>query len=109
MSEGILELSDEQFEGQVLKHDKPTLVDFWAEWCTPCRALTPIVEEVAKTYAGKIQVGKLNIDDHRQVPGRYRVSAVPTLLLFKDGEVVEQLVGLVNKQKLSEIVDKHLA
>ncbi len=108
MSENIVEMSDSDFEQNVLKHSKPTLVDFWAEWCTPCRALTPVVEEIAREFDGKVQVAKMNIDEHRQVPSRYHISSIPTLLLFKDGEVVDQLVGLVNKQRLSEMIDKHL-
>lgn len=108
MSDGIVNLTDNEFDSQVLKAPQPTLVDFWAEWCAPCRALTPIVQEVAKAYEGKLQVGKMNIDEHPQVPSKYAVRAIPTLLLFKDGEVVDQIVGLVSKSKLDEMVAKHL-
>ena len=108
MSEGMVELTDDGFEAQVLQNATPTLVDFWAEWCAPCRALTPVVEEIAKTYEGRVQVGKMNIDDHPNVPGRYAVRAIPTLLLFKDGQVVDQLVGLVSKAKLDEVIAKHI-
>lgn len=108
MGENIIELSDAAFEGDVLQHDKPTLVDFWAEWCAPCRALAPVVAEVASEYSGRIQVAKMNIDDHRETPGRYHINSIPTLLLFKDGEVVDQLVGLVNKKKLGDMLGKHL-
>ena len=108
MSEGIVELTDGDFETKVLKHGTPTLVDFWAEWCAPCRALTPVVEEIAKSYAGKLQVAKMNIDDHPEVPGQYSVRAIPTLLLFKDGEVVDQIVGLVSKSKLDEVIGPHV-
>lgn len=108
MSDGIVNLTDDEFENHVLNAPQPTLVDFWAEWCAPCRALTPIVEEVAKSYEGKLQVAKMNIDDHPLVPSKYAVRAIPTLLLFKDGEVVDQVVGLVSKTKLDEMVAKHL-
>jgi thioredoxin 1 len=108
MSEGILTLTDKEFDAQVLKATKPTLVDFWAEWCAPCRALTPVVEEIAKTYQGKLQVGKMNIDEHPEVPSQYAVRAIPTLLLFKGGQVVDQLVGLVPKTKLDAMIVKHI-
>ncbi len=108
MSEGLLELSDGEFETQVLKAEHPTLVDFWAAWCAPCRAIAPVVAEIAGEYAGRLQVGKMNIDDHPNTPGKYAVRAIPTLLLFKDGEVVDQVVGLVSKAKLGEMIAKHV-
>ena len=108
MSEGILNVTDDGFEADVVKSDLPTLVDFWAEWCGPCRALTPVIEELAKTYKGKVQVCKVNIDEHPGTAGKYEVRAIPTLLLFKQGEVVEQMVGLVSKAKLAEALDKHI-
>jgi len=108
MSEGILTLTDKEFDAQVLKAATPTLVDFWAEWCAPCKALTPVVEEIAKSYQGKLQVGKMNIDEHPDVPSQYAVRAIPTLLLFKGGQVVDQIVGLVPKAKLDAMIAKHL-
>ena len=108
MSEGILNVTDDGFEADVVKSDLPTLVDFWAEWCGPCRALTPVIEELAETYKGKVQVCKGNIDEHPGTAGKYEVRAIPTLLLFKQGEVVEQMVGLVSKAKLAEALDKHI-
>lgn len=108
MSKGIVTLTDDEFDTQVLKASKLTLVDFWAEWCAPCRALTPVVEEMAKSYEGKLVVGKMNIDEHPNTPGKYSVRAIPTLLLFKDGNVVDQVVGLVSKSKLDEVIAKHL-
>jgi thioredoxin 1 len=108
MSEGILTLTDKEFDAQVLKAGTPTLVDFWAEWCAPCRALTPVIEEIANTYQGKLQVGKMNIDEHPDVPSQYAVRAIPTLLLFKGGQVVDQIVGLVPKAKLDAMIAKHL-
>lgn len=109
MAEGIVELTDQNFESSVLQSGKLTLVDFWAEWCAPCRALTPVVAQLATQYAGKMVVGKMNIDDHPQTPGRFAIRAIPTLLLFKDGQVVEQLVGLVSKSKLDDVLQKHLS
>jgi len=108
MAAGIVELTDSEFDQKVLKNNQPTLVDFWAEWCAPCRALTPIVEEMAKNYEGKLQVAKMNIDHHPATPGNYAVRAIPTILLFKDGEVVDQVVGLVNKAKLEEMIQPHI-
>jgi thioredoxin 1 len=109
MADGIVELTDDGFDSQVLKNPTVTLVDFWAEWCAPCRALSPVVEQIAKDYKGKLQVGKMNIDDHPGTPGRYAVRAIPTLLVFKGGQVVDQIVGLVSKSKLSEVLNKHVA
>ena len=108
MAEGIMELTDSGFAQDVLQASQPTLVDFWAEWCAPCKALTPVVEEIAKAYAGRVQVGKMNIDDHPAAAGQYGVRAIPTLLLFKDGQPVDQVVGLVSKAKLDEMIEKHL-
>ena len=108
MSEAVAVFTDETFEAQVVKATQPVLVDFWAEWCAPCRALTPVVEDVAKQTQGKLLVGKMNIDDHPNTPGRFQVQAIPTLLLFKGGEVVDKVVGLVNRAKLLELVQKHL-
>ena len=107
MSDAVLKITDDGFETDVLKSDKPTLVDFWAEWCGPCRALTPIINEIATTYEGRLHVAKMNIDENPSTPSQYGVRAIPTLLLFKDGEVQEQLVGLVTKDKLSDILEKH--
>ena len=102
-----VEINDSNYQ-DILGTEKPVLVDFWAEWCAPCRALTPVIEEVAKAYEGKLQVAKMNIDEHPQVPSKYAVRAIPTLLLFKNGEVVDQVVGLVSKSKLDEMVSKHV-
>lgn len=107
MSEGIVNLTDDGFEAEVLKADLPTLVDFWAEWCGPCRALTPVIEAAAADYAGKAQICKMNIDENPKTPSNYEVKAIPTILIFKGGEVVEQMVGLVSKAKLDEALAKH--
>jgi len=107
MSEGIVNLTDDGFEAEVLKSELPTLVDFWAEWCGPCRALTPVIEAAATAYAGKAQICKMNIDENPKTPSNYEVKAIPTILIFKGGEVVEQMVGLVSKAKLDEALAKH--
>ena len=108
MGQDIKSVGDNDFDAEVLKASVPTLVDFWAEWCAPCRALTPVVEELAGKHKGKLQVVKMNIDEHPNTPGKYAIRAIPTLLLFKDGQVVDQVVGLVSKAKLDDIVNKHL-
>ena len=100
--------TDGNFDADVLAHDRPVLVDFWAEWCGPCRALEPAVNALAADYAGKMAVGKLNVDDNPNVTMRYMVRGIPTLLLFKGGEIVDQVVGLVDKGTLKQMVDKHL-
>ena len=108
MSDAVLTVTDDGFDTEVLNAGQPTLVDFWAEWCGPCRALTPVINEVAAAYEGKLRVAKMNIDENPGTPGKYAVRAIPTLLLFKDGAVAEQLVGLVTKAKLDEVLEKHL-
>lgn len=108
MASSIATLTDDGFAQDVLKHDTPVLVDFWAEWCAPCRALTPIIEHVAKNFEGQLKVGKLNIDEQPNTPGKYDVQAIPTVLLFKNGEVVDKLVGLANRAKFEDMLAKHL-
>jgi thioredoxin 1 len=107
-SPDVMNLEDATFDSDVLKSDKPVLVDFWAAWCGPCRAISPIVEELASEYKGKLKVAKLNIDDHQQVPQKYGIRSIPTLLLFKGGQVVDMIVGAVPKAKLLESVKKAL-
>ena len=109
MSDDILEAMDASFEAQVLKSNVPVLVDFWASWCAPCRAIAPVVEELAGTYKGKIKVAKINVDDNPSTPGKYGVRGIPTLILFKDGKVVDQLVGAVPKSQIKELIEKGLA
>lgn len=102
------EITDGNFEESVLKSPLPVLVDFWAEWCGPCRMIAPTVEALATDYSGKVIIGKLNVDDNQSTAGQYGVRSIPTLLLFKDGEVVESIVGLADKSHLQAIIDKHL-
>jgi thioredoxin 1 len=103
------EFSEQNFDADVLKSPQPVLVDFWATWCGPCRMMSPTVDSVADEYAGRAKVGKLNVDDNPEIAGRYGIRSIPTLLLFKNGEIQEQLVGLVGKDALTKILDKHLA
>lgn len=95
MSEHTLELTTQNFDNEVIKSDVPVLVDFWAVWCGPCRFIAPIVDEMAKKYEGKIKVGKVNVDDHGEIAGRYGIHSIPTLLLFKDGNLVDRQIGAV--------------
>ena len=104
----ILEFSDQNFEQEVLGSDKPVLVDFWAEWCAPCRMIAPAVEAIAGEYAGRAKVGKLNVDENQSVTGRYNIRSIPTLLVFKNGEIKEQIVGTTSKDNLAKLLDKNL-
>jgi len=108
MSETINEFSDQNFDAEVLKADLPTLVDFWAPWCGPCRMVGPIVEELAKQYAGKIKVGKLNVDNNANTAAQYGVRSIPTLILFKAGKVASQTVGAQPKTELVKFIEKVL-
>ncbi len=103
-----VEVTDTNFETEVLKSDKPVLVDFWAEWCGPCHLIAPFVEELAKEYNGTLKVGKMDVDSNPQVPMRFGIRSIPTLLIFKGGRVVDQVIGAVPKRILTEKVTKHL-
>ena len=108
MSEKILTLTDSNFDDAITQPDTPILVDFWAEWCGPCRMVTPVLEKIADEYAGKARVGKVNVDDQGALAMKFRVQSIPTLLLFKGGEVVGQLVGAVPKDRIADMVRDHL-
>ena len=106
--ENTLNFTDSGFDQDVLNADVPVLVDFWAEWCGPCRQLGPTVDVIANEYSGKVKVGKLNVDENGQSAMRYNVRGIPTLLLFKGGQVVDQRVGLVGKADLQKMLDSHV-
>lgn len=101
-------LTDQNFKSEVLESKLPVLVDFWAEWCAPCRMVAPVVEKIAKEYGDRLKVGKLNVDDNSQTPQQYGVQGIPTLILFKSGQVANQLVGYQSEQKLKSAVDSIL-
>ncbi len=103
-----VELTDNSFEDEVTKSDKPVLVDFWAEWCGPCRMVSPIVDELAGEYEGKLKVGKVDVDSNPETSMKYGIRSIPTLLIFKNGEVVDQIVGAVPKAQLKKQVDAQL-
>ncbi|MFH0825108.1 MAG: thioredoxin [Pseudomonadota bacterium] len=105
-SPNVTNIMDADFDDQVLKSQVPALVDFWAAWCGPCRTVGPVVEELAEEYAGKVKVCKVNVDDNKQVPARYGIRGIPTLMLFKNGELVDQIVGAVPKSRIKELLDK---
>jgi thioredoxin 1 len=107
-SEKIQTLTDNNFDQSVIKSSVPVLVDFWAEWCGPCRRLAPTVDELATDYDGRVLVGKLNVDDNPNVSFRYNIRGIPTLLLFKGGQIVEQVVGLADKASLKKLIEKHV-
>ncbi|NQT35770.1 thioredoxin [bacterium] len=103
-----IELTDADFEEKVLKSDIPFLVDMWAPWCAPCRFVAPILEEISAEYAGKLKVGKVNVDDHKEYAMKFGVTSIPTLLLFKGGEKVEQVVGAMPKADIEKIFKPHI-
>jgi thioredoxin 1 len=102
----VTAVADDTFEHEVLKSSTPVLIDFWAPWCAPCRAIAPIVEELSATYAGKLKVVKMNVDDNPKTPSRYGVRGIPNLILFQNGEVKEQIVGAVPKAQLVKVIDR---
>lgn len=108
MSEFVSEVSDQSFETEVLNASIPVMVDFWASWCAPCRMLAPVVETVAEQYNGRVRVLKMNIDDNPATPGKYNIRSIPTLLLFKEGEVKEQIMGNTSPGTITKMLDNHL-
>ena len=104
----IKHVSDASFEQDVLKADTPVLVDYWAEWCGPCKMIAPILDEIARDYDGKLQVAKMNVDENQQVPAQFGIRGIPTLMLFKSGELVATKVGALPKAQLTAFIDSHL-
>jgi thioredoxin 1 len=104
----LFHVNDKNFANEVLNSDLPVLVDFWATWCGPCRSISPIIEELAKEFSGKVKVTKLNVDDNPATPGQYGVRGIPTLILFKDGKILDQIVGSVPKTRLKAMIEKAL-
>ena len=105
MSEGILEVSDNSFDEEVMQSEKPVLVDFWAPWCGPCKAIGPIVEELAGEFGDKVKFAKCNVDDNPVSPGKFGIKAIPTLIFFKQGKIVDQITGMVAKSKLEKSIN----
>ena len=103
-----VELTDANFRSEVLESKTPVLVDFWAPWCGPCKAIGPVVEELAEEYAGKVQITKMNVDENPATPGKFSIRAIPTLILFKNGKVLDQITGAVGKSQLKNLLDKAL-
>ena len=108
MAGNVMEITDQSFEQEVLKATTPVLVDFWAVWCGPCRMIAPTVEAIANDYVGKAKVGKVNVDENSSTPAKYNIRGIPTLLLFKNGQVQEQLVGAANREAIENLIKKHL-
>jgi thioredoxin 1 len=108
MSEHILHVTDDSFESDVLKSDVPVLVDYWAEWCGPCKAIAPLLEDIAREYTGKIKVAKVNVDENQQTPQKYGIRGIPTLMLFKGGNIEATKVGALTKSQLSAFLDSNI-
>jgi len=107
-SDKVVQLTDDSFESDVMKSATPVLVDFWASWCAPCKAIGPVIDSLADEYDGKVKVAKLNVDENPATPGKYGVRGIPTLILFKDGKIVDQVVGAVPKNQLEGLIKKAL-
>lgn len=108
MSENVLTFTKENFEKEVLQSDKPVLVDFWAAWCGPCRMIAPVIDQIANEFAGRVKVGKVNVDDESELAQKYRIMSIPTLMVFKDGKLAESVLGARSKEDLSKMLENHL-
>ncbi|MGD9008852.1 MAG: thioredoxin [Desulfobacteraceae bacterium] len=104
MAQGIMEIDDNSFDTEITQADKPAVVDFWAPWCGPCKAIGPVIEDLASTYGDQVKFTKCNVDDNPVTPGKFGIKAIPTLIFFKDGKVVDQITGMVAKSKLEDTI-----
>ena len=111
MADNIPAVTDASFQSEVIdaSNSQPVMVDFWADWCRPCKMLSPTVDEIAREHAGKFKVVKLNVDDNMNVPGKFNIRGIPTLLVFKGGQVAEQIVGAVSKEQITKAIERHLS
>lgn len=108
MSENVLTITKDNFEKEVLQSDKPVLVDFWAAWCGPCRMVAPVIDQIADEYAGRVKVGKINVDEQGELSEKYRIMSIPTLMVFKNGAIAESVMSARTKEALAAMLDKHL-
>jgi thioredoxin len=106
--ESVIHVNEGTFDTEILKSDTPALVDFWAPWCGPCRAIAPVLDEIAEEYKGKVKVAKINVDENRKIAGNHGVMSIPTMILFKNGKALDKIIGLVPKERLKELMDKAL-
>jgi len=109
MPDNVLTLTDEKWKEEVLSSPQPVLVDFWAEWCAPCKIISPSIEALANELEGRVRVGKLNVDENQATPSKYNILGIPTVMIFKGGEVKEQVVGVTSKENLARLVERHMA
>ncbi len=108
MAGNLLQVTDDTFETEILQNQQPVLVDFWAAWCGPCRAIAPVIEELAEQYTGRVRIAKMNVDENPKTPGKYGIRAIPTLIIFKNGGVADQITGAVSKSHIEEALKKVL-
>ena len=109
MSQQIIHVTDSSFEQDMLKSQRPVLLDFWAEWCGPCKMIAPILDEASKAYDGKLQIAKMNVDENREIPAKFGIRGIPTLMLFKGGELAATKVGALSKAQLTAFIDQQMA